>query len=95
MEAIRARRGLSAKIARELGMTRGGVAQWQVVPAELVPAVERISGIPRHILRPTHWDPPQNLAPPADPQITPASTVTPNGERVVAAPPGDSAREAA
>ena len=58
MELIRATRGLSAKVARELGLTRGAIAQWNEVPPERVPEVSRISGIPRHQLRPDLWEPP-------------------------------------
>ena len=72
MEAIRAQRGMSAKIARELGLTRGAVAQWRVVPAELVPEIERITGLPRHILRPSHWDAPVTSPPQAESPVTTA-----------------------
>jgi DNA-binding transcriptional regulator YdaS (Cro superfamily) len=58
MDLIRSTRGLSAKVARELGITTAAVAHWRVVPAERVPAVERASGIPRHLLRPDLWDVP-------------------------------------
>jgi DNA-binding transcriptional regulator YdaS (Cro superfamily) len=52
MGLIRARRGLMAEIARVLGLTKGAVWKWRVVPAERVLAIERISGIPRQQLRP-------------------------------------------
>ena len=45
-------RGTKIRIARELGITHGAVSQWQKVPAERVLDVERITGIPRHELRP-------------------------------------------
>jgi DNA-binding transcriptional regulator YdaS (Cro superfamily) len=41
-----------AKIAEELGITRAAVSTWRRVPAERVIAVERITEIPRHELRP-------------------------------------------
>lgn len=49
---------LQAEIARGLGITRGAVAKWKRVPAERVLAVERISGIARHLLRPDIYPPP-------------------------------------
>jgi hypothetical protein len=58
MELLRAERGLMARIARGLGIARGAVAVWDRIPAERVPDVERISGIPRHRLRPDLWDAP-------------------------------------
>lgn len=39
-------------ISRELGITHGAVYQWKKVPAERVLEVERVTGIPRHELRP-------------------------------------------
>jgi DNA-binding transcriptional regulator YdaS (Cro superfamily) len=65
MDLIRSRRGLSAQIARELGVNSGAVAQWDRIPAERVVDIERITGIPRHMLRPDlHLDP-DNLTPEA------------------------------
>ncbi len=50
--------GLRAKIARELGVTRPAILKWRQVPAERLPDVERITGIPRHELRPDICPPP-------------------------------------
>jgi DNA-binding transcriptional regulator YdaS (Cro superfamily) len=50
--------GLRAKIARELGMTRAAITKWRQIPAERLPDVERITGIPRHELRPDICPPP-------------------------------------
>jgi DNA-binding transcriptional regulator YdaS (Cro superfamily) len=50
--------GLRAKIARELGVTRPAILKWRQVPAERLPEVERITGIPRHELRPDICTPP-------------------------------------
>ena len=50
--AFSGQRGLRRKVARELRITHGAVSQWRRVPAERVLDVERITGIPRHILRP-------------------------------------------
>ncbi|GLH29532.1 hypothetical protein WSS15_21820 [Acetobacter pasteurianus] len=52
MALIRSRRGLSAKIAAKLGITRGAVAQWNVVPPQYCPIIEATFGIPREELRP-------------------------------------------
>ncbi|KXV69069.1 hypothetical protein AD952_14520 [Acetobacter cerevisiae] len=52
MALIRSRRGLSAKIASGLGITRGAVAQWREVPADLIVRIESISGVAREELRP-------------------------------------------
>jgi DNA-binding transcriptional regulator YdaS (Cro superfamily) len=52
MDLIRSQRGLMARVAYELGLTRAAVWRWDEVPAERVVAVERITGIPREALRP-------------------------------------------
>ena len=46
---------MMAKVAAGLGLTRAAVTQWDRVPAEKVPDVERITGISRHELRPDLW----------------------------------------
>jgi DNA-binding transcriptional regulator YdaS (Cro superfamily) len=58
MESIRAQPGLLAKISRFLGVTRAAVAKWSRVPAERVLAVESVTGISRHDLRPDIYPPP-------------------------------------
>lgn len=40
------------KLSEALGLSRGAVSQWTKVPAERVLEVERLTGIPREILRP-------------------------------------------
>ena len=45
-------RGRKSELARALKITKGAVGQWSKVPLERVPDVERITGIPRHELRP-------------------------------------------
>jgi len=52
MALIRAQRGMLAKVAQGLGLTRAAVVKWEQVPAERLPDIERITGIPRHLLRP-------------------------------------------
>ena len=39
-------------LSKALGLSRGAVSQWQVVPLNRVKDVERITGIPREELRP-------------------------------------------
>ncbi|MDM9643852.1 YdaS family helix-turn-helix protein [Rhizobium sp. S163] len=51
MEAVRDRMPL-ARLAREIGITRGAVAQWKEVPAERIGIVSRVTGIPLERLRP-------------------------------------------
>ncbi|NNH59482.1 hypothetical protein HLI01_22365 [Rhizobium laguerreae] len=51
MDAVRDRMPL-ARLAREIGITRGAVAQWEQVPAERIFAVSRVTGIPLERLRP-------------------------------------------
>jgi DNA-binding transcriptional regulator YdaS (Cro superfamily) len=62
METIRQQRGLMAKVARELGITRAAVTMWRRVPAERVAAVERVTGIPPHELRPDLFPAPVEAA---------------------------------
>lgn len=64
VEAIR-RAGSGAELARKLGLTRFAIHQWKLsgVPAERVPAVSRITGVPLHELRPDLFDPPGSAKP--------------------------------
>jgi TorA maturation chaperone TorD len=50
-EAIRAIGGVGA-LARALGISQPSVSNWQKVPPERVIAVEEITGVGRHVLRP-------------------------------------------
>jgi DNA-binding transcriptional regulator YdaS (Cro superfamily) len=52
MALIRAKRGMLAKVAHGLGLTRASVVKWEKVPAERVVEIERITGISREELRP-------------------------------------------
>ena len=45
-------RGFRIRLARKLGITHGAIYQWDKVPAGRVLDVERLTGIPRHELRP-------------------------------------------
>jgi DNA-binding transcriptional regulator YdaS (Cro superfamily) len=44
--------GSPAALARSLGISAQAVSQWDEVPPLRVIAVEKVSGIPRHELRP-------------------------------------------
>lgn len=56
MDAVRDRMSL-ARLARELNITRGAVAQWERVPAERLGDVARVTGIPMEVLRPDIFGP--------------------------------------
>jgi len=45
-------RGAVGRLAKALGISQPAIYQWRRVPAERVLMVERITGIPRHQLRP-------------------------------------------
>lgn len=51
-QALSSPKGIRLEIAKACGITHGAVWQWTRVPAERVLTVERITGIPRHMLRP-------------------------------------------
>jgi DNA-binding transcriptional regulator YdaS (Cro superfamily) len=44
--------GGRAQLARALGITKASTHEWRVVPVLRVLAVERVSGVSRHELRP-------------------------------------------
>jgi DNA-binding transcriptional regulator YdaS (Cro superfamily) len=51
-------RGLNgARLAALLGVNKSSVSRWinGKISAERVPDVERVAGIPRHVLRPDLW----------------------------------------
>jgi sulfate adenylyltransferase subunit 2 len=56
-------------VADAVGRSEGAVSQWVTgerdIPADLIPAVEAATGIPRHRLRPDLWEMPMNAV--ADP----------------------------
>lgn len=47
----KAKRGAQAAIARECGISKQTMVQWKVVPPTRVLAVEKVTGVPRHLLR--------------------------------------------
>lgn len=59
MTLLRAKKGMLAALARGLGITKSAVSHWDKVPAERVADVSRISGIPRHVLRPDVFEQPR------------------------------------
>ncbi|HUY05068.1 MAG TPA: YdaS family helix-turn-helix protein [Rhodocyclaceae bacterium] len=56
MKLIRTKWGTLSLIARELGVSRSVVSGWRAVPAERLLEIERITGIPREVLRPELYD---------------------------------------
>jgi hypothetical protein len=65
MALLRSTHGLMAHVADTLGLSRPAVIKWKRVPAELLPHVERITGIPRWALRPDICPPPAPFDAPA------------------------------
>lgn len=61
MDAVKDRMSL-ARLAREIGITRGAVAQWERVPAERLGDVSRVTGIPMPTLRPDLFVASENAA---------------------------------
>lgn len=54
---------IKSKLAKELGITHGAICQWQNVPPERVLAVEQLTGISRHVLRPDVYGPAMSRRP--------------------------------
>lgn len=49
---LKAERGRAIALAAELGISPSAISQWHRVPAERTLEIERLTGIPRHELRP-------------------------------------------
>ena len=52
IRAIAQKVGGVVALSKAIGLSRTAVSQWTRVPAERIAAVERITGVPRHQLRP-------------------------------------------
>lgn len=52
IKQIASRAGGVVELSRKLGLSRGAVSQWEVVPLNRVRAVSDLTGIPREELRP-------------------------------------------
>lgn len=52
IERAAAAAGNKSELARRLGVKVQSIQQWKRIPAERVLDVEKVTGIPRHILRP-------------------------------------------
>lgn len=48
--------GSISELARRIDLTRQAVSNWERIPAELVPRVEKATGVDRTELRPDLWD---------------------------------------
>lgn len=59
---LKGERGRLTSLAEALGIFPSAVQQWKKVPAERVVAVEKVTGIPRHELRPDLHLPPKDAA---------------------------------
>lgn len=58
MDLIRSQRGLISWLAPRLRLSQSSISMWQRIPAERAHEIERLTGIPRHLLRPDLWTPP-------------------------------------
>ena len=52
MDAVKEKVASLAWLAREIGVTRGAIAQWSEVPADRLESVSIATGIPPETLRP-------------------------------------------
>lgn len=62
------RAGGSRAVAREFGITRQAVEQWEHCPAKHVRSLERLSGVPASELRPDIFGDPPKGRPHASPR---------------------------
>jgi len=58
VDLLRAQRGLISWLAPRLGISQPALSKWSQIPAERALKIEKITGIPRHLLRPDLWTPP-------------------------------------
>lgn len=67
LDTARKSAGGNTGLARQLGkLTSQAVSQWKHVPAQRVLDVERVTGVPRHQLRPDIYPSPATSVPLAD-----------------------------
>lgn len=52
MDAVRDKVTSLAWLARQIGVTRGAIAQWDDIPADRLADVSEATGIPPEVLRP-------------------------------------------
>jgi DNA-binding transcriptional regulator YdaS (Cro superfamily) len=52
-------RGMTSRLARELGISTQAISQWDRCPIGRVLEVERVTGIPRWQLRPDYYPQPE------------------------------------
>lgn len=71
--AIKAVGGRAGDLAAKLGITPQALSQWDRVPYQRVLEVERITGVPRHELRPDIYPPINAVATPPEPPRTQAA----------------------
>jgi len=57
--AIKAAGGMES-LARALGINPSAVAQWERVPAERIVQIERLTNVPRNVLRPDLYPQPKD-----------------------------------
>lgn len=62
LHQVKAIRGTAVRIAAACGITREAVWDWRRTPAVHVLKVERVLGIPRHLIRPDLYEPPYRIA---------------------------------
>lgn len=67
-------------VGRQIGISSQAISQWQECPPRRVLAVERITGIPRHELRPDLYPPPAG----AEPVVVDVPRPTPSTPEVAA-----------
>jgi DNA-binding transcriptional regulator YdaS (Cro superfamily) len=77
--------GNAATLAHKLGITRQALSQWEIVPITRVLDVEKLTGVPRHELRPDFHQPLAVRMAEAPPNISTASEVPIEDESAPAA----------
>lgn len=55
---LKGQRGCMLWLAAQMGMQPSTLSGWTVVPARHVHRIEKLTGLPRYMLRPDLWAPP-------------------------------------